>query len=102
MKDKSLETIKRGSSLTKFIVAVFMVIFTVAVSVNFYNQFQVYQQLKIEEEQIASQIEKEKLASIKLKKQKDYYTSDVYIEKVAREQLGLLMPDEKLFVNRSK
>ena len=33
---------------------------------------------------------------------KEYYNSDAYVEKVARQQLGLVVPNEVLYVNNSK
>ena len=46
------------------------------------------------------QIEKEKQE--KLLEEKQYNQSDIYIEKVAREKLGLVKEDEVVFMEKSK
>ena len=45
--------------------------------------------------------EAEQLRGIELAGEQQYYTSDAYIEKIAREQLGLIKPNERIFINRS-
>lgn len=55
--------------------------------------------------QIASvnqKIEDEKSKTEELKKQKDQVNSPEYIEKIARDQLGMVKPDEKVFVDVNK
>ena len=32
----------------------------------------------------------------------DYYNSDVYIEQMAREYLGMVKPNEVLYINRGE
>ena len=46
-----------------------------------------------------TQISKEEEEKEKLDAKKEEYSSDDYIEKVARDELGLVMADEKVFVD---
>jgi len=51
---------------------------------------------------VNQKIDDEKSKNAELKKQKDQVNSPEYIEKVAREQLGMVKPDEKVFVDVNK
>lgn len=92
---------KRKSSYVSKMVSLFMVAFTLVVGVSVYGQMKELDELKKVEAEITKNIEAEKERSVELKAQQDYYTSDVYIESIAREQLGLIMPDERVFINRA-
>ena len=48
---------------------------------------------------IDSKIRKEELVKNDLEKQKEMLNSDEYIERVAREKLGLVKPGEKIFID---
>ena len=96
-----IERVKKKKSGTNYIVGAFMVIFGIIVCVNIGVQFNRYSALKETEAQITKEIENEQLRSVELKAQQEYYTSDDYIESVARNQLGLIKPDERVFINKS-
>ena len=49
--------------------------------------------------ELKSQIEVEEKRSKDIDKKDELYASDEYIEKVARDELGLVKPDEKVFVD---
>lgn len=51
---------------------------------------------------INQKIEDEKSKNVELKKQKDQVNSNEYVEKVAREKLGMVKPDERIFVDVNK
>ena len=93
---------KRKKSYIGKAVAVFMVVFTAVVGVSVYGQTKELNELKKTEASILESIEQEKEKSVELKAEQDYYTSDAYIESVAREQLGLIMPDERVFINKAE
>ena len=78
-----------------------MLVFAVIVCVNVGIQLNRYSALKETEAQITMEIEDEQLRSVELKAQQEYYMSDDYIESVARNQLGLIKPDERVFINKS-
>ena len=78
-----------------------MIIFSGVVASNFFMQVNTYQDLKAQEEQLKQEIEEEKQKTIELETQREYYNSEAYVEKVAREQLGLIKPDEVLYINRA-
>lgn len=48
------------------------------------------------------EIEKQKQIAEQLKNQKVLYKSDAFIEKIAREKLGMVFPGEKIFIDVSK
>jgi len=52
-----------------------------------------------EEALLAAELEKETETLNKLKREKDHYMSDSYVEKIAREKLGLVRQDEIVFIN---
>ena len=94
---------KRGGqnkrSASRLFILGCMIMFFAVICVNMYSQVETYYNLKAEEKELLSQIDDEKKENLELSASKDCYTSDAYIEKVAREQLGLIMPDEIEFVN---
>ncbi|MFZ5986553.1 MAG: FtsB family cell division protein [Bacillota bacterium] len=53
----------------------------------------------VELKQIQAKIEKEKELNKKLVKQKEEVSSDEYIEKIAREKLGMVRHGERVFVD---
>ena len=93
---------KKEKSFTSIMVFCFMLIFITAVCGNLISQSRSLRALKNEQIALAQKIEDAKSENIQLKNQQEYYTSDVYIEKIAREQLGLIMPDEMVFKNRQE
>ncbi len=91
---------KRQRSRSSWVVVLFMLVFIPAVGFHVWNQSRVLKDLKAEEATLQEQLAEEQARSIELEKQQEYYTSDSYIEKVAREQLGLVKPDEVVFKNQ--
>jgi len=51
---------------------------------------------------IDAKIEEQKALNEELNAQKDKVNSDEYVEKVAREKLGLVKPGEKIYVDMNK
>lgn len=93
---------KQRKPLLNVIVWAFMICFTATVAYCCVDQMGIYYHLKEEEKQIQQSLEAEKKKKMELNARKDYYSSDAYIEKIAREQLGLIKPNELLFINRGK
>ena len=93
---------KKQNSFTSIMVFCFMLIFITAVCANLFAQSRNLCALKEEKVVLAQKIDDANIENNQLKNQQDYYTSDVYIEKIAREQLGLIMPDEMVFKNRAE
>lgn len=48
---------------------------------------------------IQTKIEEEKRINEELKKQKEILDADEYIERIAREKLGMVKPGEKIFID---
>lgn len=55
-----------------------------------------------EKKRIEASIEEQKQLNEDLKKQKEEVNSDQYIERVAREKLGMVKPGEKVFSDVNK
>lgn len=85
-------------SFTSVFIFFVLVIFVVSVFCVLYRQMGKYAELKKEEKAIMAEIEMQKERTAELERLREYYGSDVYIEQIAREQLGLIKSDEILFV----
>lgn len=92
---------KSKKSLTSFVMKTFMILFFTVITINLFIQLNNLNQLKAQAANIVNEIEQKKEENIKLKDDKEYYNSDSYIEKIAREQLGLIKSDEMVFRNRN-
>lgn len=90
------KTKRKKSTSSKFIGAIIF-IFMLFVSVNVVIQLNTYIDLKAQEEKLEEKIREEQYKQEEYNNQMDYYNTDEYIEKIAREQLGLVMPDEIVF-----
>ncbi len=58
--------------------------------------------IKNESDKIAELMLEEQAKNEELKAQKENLNSDEYYEKLAREELGYLKPDEKVFIDSQK
>ncbi len=75
-----------------FLCAVAVILVKQQANINYYNNQISNLQSKIKEEEQLSE---------ELQKKSTIYSSDYYVEKVARDELGLVMPDEKVFIDAS-
>ncbi|WP_352399698.1 septum formation initiator family protein [Anaerotignum sp.] len=88
--------------MDKIFIRVFLSVFICAVGVGVVSQAKAYDQIKQERMEIASQIKQEQEKQLEFEKRKEYYNSDSYIEQIAREQLGMVKPNEVLYINRGQ
>ncbi len=88
---------KSKRALSGKVMAVVLTVFSVFVAVNLIWQLNTYAQLKVDKEKLEAEIAEENKKKQEYTNQMEYYTTDEYIEKIAREQLGLVMPDEIVF-----
>lgn len=58
--------------------------------------------LRVEEKEVAAEIEQAQVENEELVHVKDIMDTDEYIEKVARQKLGFVKPDEQVFVDTSR
>ena len=96
VKNKKQKIKKKRSSTSKF-VGIILAAFSIFVVVNIAIQLNTYVALKTQKDYLESRIEEEKQKREEYNNQMEYYSTDEYIEKIAREQLGLVMPDEIVF-----
>ncbi len=91
-KYKGLRRLVKPNTIVILIVlfAVAFVLIQQQSNINYYNR---------QISQLQKEIEAEEKLADELTQKESVYSSDYYVEKVAREELGLVMPDEKVFVD---
>ncbi|MBQ7758625.1 FtsB family cell division protein [Anaerotignum sp.] len=94
--------IKKSRKPSSLFVRVFLFVFVVTVSVGIGKQALHYQELQEELAMVTAEIEAEQEKQLEFETRREYYTSDAYIEQVAREQLGMVKSNEILYINRSQ
>lgn len=58
--------------------------------------------LTAEKSELEIEIKDEEQKNSELSMEGDYYKSDAYYEKIAREKLGLVLPNEIIFIDQNK
>lgn len=99
------ETTNKPNEKTKkhnliYILAMATIILT-GVSV-LYMQYEYTLELNKKNSIVLKDIEKQNKLTEEINKQDEYYHSDEYVEKIAREQLSLVKPNEIVFVDLNK
>ena len=94
--------VKKSRKASTLFVRVFLLVFVGAVSLGIGKQAVRYQEVEEELTVLTAEIEKEKEKQLNFETRKEYYTSDTYIEQVAREQLGMVKSNEIIYINRSE
>ena len=94
--------VKKSRKASALFVRVFLLVFVCAVSVGIGKQAVRYQAVKEELAVVTAEIKEEQEKQLNFETRKEYYTGDVYIEQVAREQLGMVKPNEIIYINRSE
>ncbi len=93
---------KKNRTLSGVMVHMFLLVFLGTVSVGIGKQAIRYQEVKEELALVTAEIQAEKEKQMDFDNRKAYYQSDSYIEKIAREQLGMIKSNEIIYVNRSE
>ena len=93
---------KKSRKASALFVRVFLLVFVCAISVGIGKQAVRYQAVKEELAVVTAEIEAEQEKQLNFETRKEYYMGDVYIEQVAREQLGMVKPNEIIYINRSE
>lgn len=87
-----------GRGIYFLIVLVLIAFFSCAIYIQYSYRMELYEKEQELEKKIAEQNElKEELIN-----QSKYYEMDSYVEKIARENLGLVKPNEKIFIDKNK
>jgi len=81
---------------------IFVLLFVMTVSVGIGKQMLRYQEVQKELAVVTAEIEAEQEKQLDFDSRKQYYTSDAYIEQIAREQLGMVKSNEIIYINRSE
>ena len=93
---------KKSKKISGLFLRVFVLVFDVAVAVGIGRQAARYQEVKDETASVAAQVKEEKEKQQEFEARREYYTSDAYIEQIAREQLGMVKSNEILYINRGE
>ena len=94
--------IRKSRKPSSLFLRMFLLVFVVTVSVGIGKQAIRYQELQDELAVVTAEIEAEQEKQLNFETRKEYYNSDSYIEQVAREQLGMVKPNEIIYINRSE
>ena len=94
--------IRKSRKPSSLFLRMFLLVFVVTVSVGIGKQAIRYQELQEELSVVTAEIEAEQEKQLNFETRKEYYNSDSYIEQVAREQLGMVKPNEIIYINRSE
>ena len=89
---------KRKSKRIRALIVLALIVYVSYIFVVQEMEFNKYKELKV------SYNEQIRLAQIKTdeyKKYAEYVKSDEYIEKIAREKLGMLYPEEKIYIENN-
>ncbi|MCQ4937508.1 MULTISPECIES: FtsB family cell division protein [Anaerotignum] len=93
---------KKTPRLDKIFIRIFLSVFVCAVALGVLGRSRACDRLKQERMDVASQIQLEQDKKLELEERKKYYNSDGYIEQIAKEQLGMIKPNEILYINRGQ
>ena len=93
---------KKSKKISGLFLRVFVLVVVVAVAVGIGRQAARYQEVKDETASVAAQVKEEKEKQQEFEARREYYTSDAYIEQIAREQLGMVKSNEILYINRGE
>ena len=93
---------KRKKRITPVFYLAFWLILIVFFGYAIIMQYLDYQALDREEAQLLLLIQAEAERTLELERDADYYYSDEFVEKTAREELGLVREDEILFISESR
>ncbi len=84
------DTNEKKSGITRIIVAIILAVLILAIG----NELLKSHQIKKEQTQIEKQLKEVEKENESLEEEKENLTTREYIEKIAREKLGLFYPDE--------
>ena len=93
---------KKSKKISGLFLREFVLVFVVAVAVGIGRQAARYREVKDETASVAAQVKEEKEKQQEFEARREYYTSDAYIEQIAREQLGMVKSNEILYINRGE
>ncbi|MDD3840591.1 MAG: septum formation initiator family protein [Clostridia bacterium] len=89
---------KRRTRLPLIIFLIVCVYFTTLC----YKQHLRIQQTNVKAEEVKNRIEQVKKTNQELEKDVEFSKTDEYIEKIAREKLGLVKPGETIYIRKQK
>ena len=88
------------SKVKKIIKGCIIISVLVYTAVTFFNQQKILNTYSANKSEIQKKLSEAKKESEKLVQTKNNVNSNEYIEKVAREKLGMYLPNERVYVNQ--
>lgn len=104
-KAKNTDTVKntnKAKSPTKLIFRITMAVLITILCVAIANQYFIGLDLKAQEAQLLAAISKEEAIGNSLKSRQENQDSPEFIEKIAREKLNMVKPNEIVFIDKNK
>ncbi len=90
---------KTKTSFKKRLLTLIMLAFFFLVLINFYQGFSTLREKNAEIERLETEIEQVKYETEELEGELEYLSSNEYVEKMARQDLGLVKEGEMLYIN---
>ncbi len=97
MKEKSEKKRKKGKTFYVLFVTAVLCVYSCAVYFQYKQRLELYKR----ESELDKEIKLQEKIYKELTEQSEYSESDEYIEKIARQQLGLVKPNEILFIDQN-
>lgn len=97
MKEKSEKKRKKGKTFYVLLAAAVLCVYSCAVYFQYKQRLELYKR----ESELDKEIKLQEKIHKELTEQSEYSESDEYIEKIARQQLGLVKPNEILFIDQN-
>lgn len=86
---------EKKSKVIPFILVCFVVYF----GYTFFSQQSIIYSKNIELKELQDRVKQEQETNVELNKQKEMISGDEYIEKIAREKLGMVKQGEKVYID---
>lgn len=93
---------KKSKSPAKIIYRIAMAVMIIIFSIAIIQQYIISLDLKKQETALLTEISKEEAIGNSLKNQQENHDDPEFIEKVAREKLNMVKPNEIVFIDKNK
>lgn len=95
----------KKNSKTKLITKlyrIFMIVFLCSVFIYISTSYNKYSILKQKEDKLLLEIKEKEQQNVVLNGKLELYQTDAYIEEIARDKLGYIKSNERIYINRTK
>lgn len=99
---KNTTTRKKIINIKRFVIALIVIVAVIYVSVTFFKQSMMLNKREEIVESLEKQISEENLRQKQLNKELENVKDPEYLERMAREKLGLVKANERVFIDVTK